>query len=205
MKKLFLILMLLGLTLGASAQYVDADSTHFLKRAGCGLKLDGEKLSKDQANELLSNIGGEDYTSTWKVARDWRTAGIAMTAGGGAITVVGLGVTMVYALAGVLGAAFGGAIGGAVGGPEAGSDAAEGVIEGVTPYINGGLATAFIGATTMAAGIPLIVIHCNRMNHIVKSYNELNQPAAPQLPAPSEDVYLSFGPTAHGTGIALNF
>jgi len=189
MKRFLLLSLLLTLTgLMAQAQYI--------KRAGCSIKMDGEKLSREQTDLLLSDIGGEDLRNDWKTAKGWRTAGIALTATGGTAIVAGAGTVMIGALTSALGATAGAIAGGTAGAisgdkdasQKAANDAAKQGAQAGTPIMNGGLACMIAGTVALAAGIPLIVVNCKRMNGIVKRHNEL-----------------IIGPAQEGVGVAMRF
>lgn len=193
MKKILLLISLLAVCFAAQAQYSGT-----LKRSGCSLKMDGQKLTKAETTALLSDIGGVDYTASWEKARRGRTTGIVMTSVGSGVAVLGAGVSIVGLFATVIAvgaAATTGAIVGSVGGEETAqetaSSAADQAADSTTPIMTAGLVMMGAGAVTAVAGIPFIVVNCNKMNKIVKTYN--NTPA------------LAFGTTGNGLGLTLNF
>ena len=104
MKKIILAIVLLTACAAAYGQYIPEGT---LKRSGSGMKINGQKLSKEQQTLLLSDIDGNDYTRTWKNANLTRKWGIGLTAAGGTVAVVGAGGTMVMAIAAALGVAIG--------------------------------------------------------------------------------------------------
>ena len=116
MKKIFSILVFLAMAVSAYAQYA---TPALAERKGCTIKIDGEKLSNHEAELLMSNIGGEDYSAQWAKARGWRTAGISMIAGGGAIA----------ALSGAFGAALAAMVGSLTLGKKGYEDAQEEMAE----------------------------------------------------------------------------
>ena len=208
MKKWIVTFALMFLAWGASAQIADTtlvspSSIGILKRSGARMKMDKVRLTREEQQLLLSDIGGVDYNDTWKKARGWRTAGISMMAGGSAVALFGAGYTMVYSLAGlfgiVIGAGTAAVVTGAVGGDSdaAAQDAADNVSEEIGPHITAGVIITAVGAGTAVAGIPITVVNCRKMSKIVDEYNDIHNPA----PA----AELTFGPTRSGVGLALNF
>ena len=192
MKRLICTLVFLALAVGAYAQYIP-DGT--LKRHGCGMRMDRQKLTKEQQAIILQDIDGVDYTKQWKTARNWRAAGIAMTAGGAGVAVVGVGMGFVYIFAEVLGIALAAPIA-SIGGEDGAQEAADNINDQMSPYIAASFAAAGLGAVTSVAGIPIIVVNCKKMNKIVKAYNGRQKDVA----------VLSWGPThSGGTGLSLNF
>lgn len=195
MKKLLLILAFVLAGANAYAQFADSTVVnHVLKRRGSHVKLDGQRLSREQQQLLLSDIDGIDYNHDWKKARGWRAAGIGMVTGGSALAVFGAGFTLVYLIVGGMAVAIGATASAAVGGD--GSEAAESVSEDIEPYINAGLIMTGVGVATTAAGIPVIAVNCHKMSKIVKKYNATQS-------APAAEI--TFGPTASGVGFAINF
>lgn len=206
MKKFFTVLVLLVVAVSAHAQYA---TPALAERKGCTIKIDGEKLSHQEANLLMSNIDGEDYSAQWAKARGWRTAGISMIAGGGAIAAGGAITVLIGALTSALGATVGavaGATVGSIGGEEqaqqSASEAAQKGADAGKPIINGGLIAMGLGFAAHIAGIPLIVVNSVKMSKLVDKYNE-SLPAAEPQPVP--EMELSFGATRNGIGLCLSF
>ena len=206
MKKIITLLVLLAVAVSAYAQYA---TPALAERKGCTIKLDGEKLSHHEAELLMSNIGGEDYSAQWAKARGWRTAGISMMAGGGAIAAGGAVTVLIGVLTSALGATVGavaGATVGSIGGEEqaqqSASDAAQKGADAGKPIINGGLIAMGLGLATHIAGIPLTVVNSVRMSKLVDMYNEANEPSESKE---SGEVLLSFGTTRNGVGLCLSF
>lgn len=200
MKKIILAIVLLTACAAAYGQYIPEGT---LKRSGSGMKINGQKLSKEQQTLLLSDIDGNDYTRTWKNANLTRKWGIGLTAAGGTVAVVGAGGTMVMAIAAALGVAIGasaGAIVGSVGGEEqaseSASEAANNVAEEMGPKIAAWATVTGVGLVSTAVGIPLWVAGSKKMGKIVKTYNGTSHHA---------DSGLYFGPTASGAGFAYVF
>ena len=203
MKKLLAILVFITACVSLNAQYA---TPQIAKRAGCTIKLDGEKLSREDAVELLRDIDGEDYSAEWCNARGWRTAGIVMMSAGGAVAVAGASTALTGVLVSIFGAAVGGVTGaivGSVGGSESaqktGSEAAESGAKAGVPLINTGLVIGAVGAVVAIAGIPITVVNCKRMTGIVDKYNSAQAEDA----APAAE--LTFGPTSNGVGLSLRF
>lgn len=206
MKKLLAILVFITACVSLNAQYA---TPQIAKRAGCTIKLDGEKLSREEAVELLRDIDGEDYSAEWCNARGWRTAGIVMMSAGGAVAVAGASTALTGALVSIFGAVVGGATGaivGSVGGSDSaqktGGEAAESGAKAGVPLINTGLVIGAVGAVAAIAGIPITVVNCKRMTGIVDKYNAAQtSPAESAVPA----AELTFGPTSNGVGLSLRF
>lgn len=204
MKKIVSVLILLVVAVSAYAQYA---TPALAERKGCAIKIGDQKLSKTEAEILMSNIDGEDYSADWAKARGWRTAGISMLAGGGGIMVVGGTVALIGALASMFGATTGavaGTIVGSVGGSETASQtgqqaAQKGAQAGVPIMTTGGI-IALVGALVHVAGIPLTVANSVKMSKLVDKYNE----SLPE-PQPAPEMELSFGATRNGVGLCLNF
>lgn len=206
MKKIFSILVFLAMAVSAYAQYA---TPALAERKGCTIKIDGEKLSNHEAELLMKSIAGEDYSAQWAKARGWRTAGIAMMAGGGAIAAGGAVTVLIGVLTSALGATVGavaGATVGSIGGEEqaqqSASEAAHKGADAGKPIINGGLIAMGLGLATHIAGIPLTVVNSVRMSKLVDMYNEANEPSEPKE---SGEVLLSFGTTRNGVGLCLSF
>lgn len=208
MKKLIVSIILMFLACGAYAQIADTtvistETIGVLKRAGGGMKVDKVRLSREERQILLSDIGGIDYNADWNKAKGWRAAGISMIAGGSAVAVVGLGYFMGAAVAGMLGIVIGAGtaavVTGAVGGDSnaAAQETSNNVSNEVSPHIAAGLIILTVGAGTAAAGIPITIVNCKRLSNIVDEYNAIHNPAP--------EASLSFGPTRNGIGLALNF
>ena len=203
MKKIFSILVFLAMAVSAYAQYA---TPALAERKGCTIKIDGEKLSHHEAELLMSNIGGEDYSAQWAKARGWRTAGISMIAGGGAIAAGGAVTVLIGAALGATVGAVAGATVGSIGGEEqaqqSASEAAQKGADAGKPIINGGLIAMGLGLATHSAGIPLTVVNSVRMSKLVDKYNEANEPSESKEPG---EVLLSFGTTRNGVGLCISF
>lgn len=192
MKRWIFILFFLTLTLSASAQYISHKGSTILR--------DGEKLSKEEAQVLLSDVNGMDYSNAWYGYNAWRNTGLGLTIGGG-IAVAGGGVVfMGGVLVSVVGVAVG-ASAGAIGGSEGAQAGAEAGAQAGQPLMTGGLIAMGVGAVCLGAGIPLLSVNATRMNRVVKDYNG-------SLPAPTVEepaVEVAFGPAPSGIGFTVNF
>lgn len=206
MKKFLFAIILMAVSVVAQAQYAPSPVAG---RAGGTIKYDGKKLTKAEAEMLMADIDGENYTADWAKARGWRTAGISMIAGGGAIAAGGAVTVLIGALTSALGATVGavaGATVGSIGGEEqaqqSASEAAQKGADAGKPIINGGLIAMGLGLATHIAGIPITVVNCTKMSKLVDMYNEANEPSEPKE---SGEVLLSFGTTRNGVGLCISF
>ena len=206
MKKFLFAIILMAVSVAAQAQYAPSPVAG---RSGSTIKYDGKKLTKAEAEMLMADIDGENYTADWAKARGWRTAGISMIAGGGAIAAGGAVTVLIGALTSALGATVGavaGATVGSIGGEEqaqqSASEAAQKGADAGKPIINGGLIAMGLGLATHIAGIPLTVVNSVRMSKLVDMYNEANEPSESKE---SGEVLLSFGTTRNGVGLCISF
>lgn len=206
MKKILTLLFFAFLSLGLHAQYISEEAPQLLKRRGTHLRIDKQKLSKEEQAALLADIGGTDYTEAWKKAKRGRATGIGLTWGGGVLLVGGAGTAVVGALASMIGIVAGSAAGaiaggitggegGAQSGAQAGADAGA---EAGKPFFIGGLVGMGLGAACLGFGIPITVKNNRKLNGIVDQYNALQQPQA-------KEPQLTLGPTANGVGFRLVF
>lgn len=190
MKRWIFVLFFLTLTLTASAQYIS--------HKGGTIVQDGQKLSKEEAQALLSDIDGVDYSNAWYGYNAWRKTGLGLTIGGGVAVAGGGVVFMGGVLVSVVGVAVG-ASAGAIGGSEGAAAGAEAGAKAGQPLMTGGLITMGVGALCLGAGIPLLAVNSHRMNRVIKDYNAT-------IPAPEEPaVEVAFGPAPSGIGFTVNF
>ena len=192
MKRWIFILFFLTLTLSASAQYISRKGGHIVQ--------DGQKLSKAEAQALLSDIDGVDYSNAWYGYNAWRNTGLGLTIGGGVAVGGGAVVFMGGVLVSVVGVAVG-AGAGAIGGPDGAAAGAEAGAKAGQPLMTGGLIAMGVGAVCLGTGIPLLSVNAHRMNRIVKDYNG-------SIPAPTVEepaVEVAFGPAPSGIGLTVNF
>lgn len=195
MKRWMLMIIFLTLSLAASAQYIS--------RKGGNLVQDGQKLSREEAQTLLSDINGTDYSVVWKDYNAWRKTGLGLTIGGGIAAAGGALTFLTGALVSLVGVAVGataGAIGGSAGaqaGAEAGAKAGQ-------PLMTGGAIAAGVGVVALGVGIPVLTVNARRMNRIVKDYNG-TIPAPEETPAEEPAVEVAFGPAPSGIGFTVSF
>ena len=132
MRRLLVVFSLLFLSLGAWAQYSEAQTS------------------------LLSDVSWVDYNQAFEKARKGRNTGIGLVIGGG-VAVVGGGAAAVIGLttSGV-GAAVGATVG-SVGGQEGASNGAQQGSKAGAPLMTAGLIAAGAGLVATGVGIPLIV------------------------------------------------
>ena len=132
MRRLLVVFSLLFLSLGAWAQYSEAQTS------------------------LLSDVSWVDYNQAFEKARKGRNTGIGLVIGGG-VAVVGGGAAAVIGLTtSVVGAALGATVG-SVGGQEGASNGAQQGSKAGAPLMTAGLIAAGAGLVATGVGIPLIV------------------------------------------------
>lgn len=132
MRRLLVVFSLLFLSLGAWAQYSEAQTS------------------------LLSDVSWVDYNQALEKARKGRNTGIGLVIGGG-VAVVGGGAAVVIGLTtSVVGAAVGATVG-SVGGQEGASNGAQQGSKAGAPLMTAGLIAAGAGLVATGVGIPLIV------------------------------------------------
>ncbi len=132
MRRLLVVFSLLFLSLGAWAQYSEAQTS------------------------LLSDVSWVDYNQAFEKARKGRNTGIGLVIGGG-VAVVGGGAAAVIGLTtSVVGAAVGATVG-SVGGQEGASNGAQQGSKAGAPLMTAGLIAAGAGLVATGVGIPLIV------------------------------------------------
>ena len=132
MRRLLVVFSLLFLSLGAWAQYSEAQTS------------------------LLSDLSWVDYNQALEKARKGRNTGIGLVVGGG-VAVVGGGAAVVIGLTtSVVGAAVGATVG-SIGGQEGASNGAQQGSKAGAPLMTAGLIAAGAGLVATGVGIPLIV------------------------------------------------
>ena len=132
MRRLLVVFSLLFLSLGAWAQYSEAQTS------------------------LLSDVSWVDYNQALEKARNGRNTGIGLVVGGG-VAVVGGGAAVIIGLTtSVVGAAVGATVG-SVGGQEGASNGAQQGSKAGAPLMTAGLIAAGAGLVATGVGIPLIV------------------------------------------------
>lgn len=192
MKRFLLLICFLCVALSSQAQYI--------RRHGGQLRYqDGQVLTKEEQQLLLSDIEGHDYNAPWNTARRLRGTGLGLTIGGGVAMGVGaMGVT-IGAVTSALGAVIGGTVG-SMGGQEGAQEGASAGAKAGTPLITAGLIVGAVGVVATATGIPMLVVNTRRMNKIVNTYNNSLNPEEPQIQAS-----INFGFTPHGIGLSYQF
>ena len=132
MRRLLVVFSLLFLSLGAWAQYSEAQTS------------------------LLSDVSWVDYNQALEKARKGRNTGIGLVVGGG-VAIVGGGAAVIIGLTtSVVGAAVGATVG-SVGGQEGASNGAQQGSKAGAPLMTAGLIAAGAGLVATGVGIPLIV------------------------------------------------
>lgn len=132
MRRLLVVFSLLFLSLGAWAQYSEAQTS------------------------LLSDLSWVDYNQALEKALKGRNTGIGLVVGGG-VAVVGGGAAVIIGLTtSVVGAAVGATVG-SVGGQEGASNGAQQGSKAGAPLMTAGLIAAGAGLVATGVGIPLIV------------------------------------------------
>ena len=135
------------------------------------------KLTDQQALSLFSDVDGYDMSHKYAQFRRGYKTGAGLMIGGAAGYVGG----MLLGASGILMTlAFG--------------DSASDAYAGMATVIVGGV-MMYGGVGCFIAGIPVLCVNNSRMKSLAEAYNDSS----------SRSVELSFGPTASGVGLALNF
>ena len=194
MKKVILIIALALLCTTALAQYTDPNYVGVLRRSGTSLTLDGVLVSDSQRVDLFSDIGGINYNPDWEDALHRRTVGKWMGIGGGVVWVLGTATMFSAAYSGLNGTLW--AVFAAIFGADTDPSAP---LEASAPFVAGGFYAGLTGFMAGAAGISMYIQSNNRMNRIVRYWNNWNY-----YPRPGE-VSLTLGPAPSGLGLTLSF
>lgn len=195
MKRWILILFFATLSLAASAQYVH--------RSGSHLTRDKEKISREEQQQILSDINGVDYNQVWKDYDGWRKTGLGLTVGGGIVAGAGACTFLFGAVVSIFGVVIG-ATAGAIGGSSGAQAGADAGAKAGQPFMTGGLIATAVGSVALGAGIPLLAVNGKRMNNIVREYNStLPEPVVEPEPAPAVEV--AFGAAPSGIGFTVSF
>ncbi len=197
MKRFFVCIALsLSFALCAEAQYavpsegdsVAESAVPVLKRYRSGLKLDGVKLSREEQEAVLRDIGGIDYNQQWDEYVRKRKLGANLTGIGSGIAAVGATAFVGTGLVCAVGLIFVG-----IGGQEAVDD----YTKGFQPWFAGSAIVTGVGAVMAVAGLPMLLTYNHKLRSITDEYNRLSQEAA--------SVQLSLGPAPSGLGLVLTF
>lgn len=196
MKKTFLVFCLMTISMVLSAQYAEIPAEQCIYMKGSRVFLDQEKLTKEQACALFSDINGIDRSEDYLKYRTGYKTGLGLTIGGSSVFFLG-GMTF---MAGTLGAIVSGiAVGmaGAVTVVAGGSaDSVDNsAFNTVRALISAGGISSIAGVAMMAGGIPTLCVYKKRMKDMSHEYNY----------TAASSVKLTFGTQRHGIGLALNF
>lgn len=157
-------------------------------RKGTKIKLDGVVLTPEQQTLLLSNIDGYDYNEYWAHLRSKRHLGNGLAIGGSALVGVGAACEVVavgYIVVGVLVAAL-----------TLGQADMDEIMKPAGYFAAGGLASAGVGASVMAVGIPIRVKADKKMKATCEGYNNATERV---------EKSVIFGSTQSGIGLSYNF
>lgn len=172
--------MLLSLFFAVSsyAQYAEPIASR-----GSRIIYEGQKLTKEQAATLFSNVSGEDYGEKYLQYRKGYKTGLGLSIGGASLAVVGSTVFLGGAVSALI-----------MGIPLALAGETE-MPSGVDVAIATGAVSAISGAAIMLAGIPTAVVYQKRIKKMASEYNASNV----------QKPIVTIGPARSGVGLALNF
>lgn len=165
----------------AYAQYVPGSKVHVTSR-GAQIFCDGERISKEEALTLFSDYGGLDRSEFYSTYRKGYRTGVGLAVGGASGIVLGTMTTGITAVVAVV-----------LSIPLAASD--QPMPKALNACLYTGTALSSLGALAMLAGIPTSIIYRARIKDLAMGYNAIS----------SQKAELTFGPTASGLGLALNF
>lgn len=176
MKKVFFIALLSVISFSLSAQ------THVeIKRSQ--VFQDGQKLTKDQAAALFSDVNGIDMSGDYLKYRSGYKTGLGLIIGGSSLLSAGALIMGGGAVSALL-----------LGIPVALTG--EDMPKGVDIAIGVGCGAMIAGAAALVAGVPTLCVYKSRLKNMGKEYNSSRA---------LQDVQLTFGPQNGGIGFALNF
>lgn len=188
-KLLTLILLLFAAAPVLRAQYVPDWEPGDLKKKGTKIAVRGEKLDKASTYQLLDNACGEEMSAKWRHDTHMRNWGIGLTAGGFALSAVGLGYGGVYILAGIIGTI--------IVAPLGGQEAVDDLWKEVGKETALGSTLSCVG---LAAGITGIVLWATGNRQMKKTVKYLNEAGRTQ------EAEIVLGPVAADRmGIAYRF
>lgn len=182
--KRFLLLLIALLTFASAtayAQYAPDSKVHVTSR-GAQIFCNGERLSKEEALTLFSDYGGLDRSEFYSTYRKGYRTGVGLSIGGASAIVLGTMTTGTAAVVAVVLAL-----------PLAASD--QPMPRGLNACIYTGAALSSLGSLALLAGIPTSIVYRTRIKDLAMGYNSIS----------SKKAELTFGPTASGMGLALNF
>lgn len=184
MKRIVLVLVLCFAAFSASAQYANRELTVSFGR----VYADGMKLTDAEAAALFSELDSIDGMSSIKdytYYRDKYKTGAWLTAGGCISASVGYFMSLFGLII---------AVSEPVGVPDYENSSSSNAY-GVGLLI-GGSAMFYGGIGCSIAGISMLGKNNSRLKSLARTYNAFTRPYSSEL---------SFGPTANGVGLALNF
>ena len=165
-----------------------------LKRHRKGLKLDGVKLTAEEQEAILKDIGGVDYNDQWAEYVSRRKLGAALTGAGCGVAALGAtvfaGTGLVYVV-GLIFVAPASSIG------DNGEKTLDDYRKEFDPwFVGSGIVTA-AGATMFVAGLPMLISNNRKLKKITDEYNRIEREKA--------GVQLAFASTPNGLGLVLTF
>lgn len=178
MKRFFFVLLSLFLAVSSYAQYAEPIASR-----GSRIIYEGQKLTKEQAATLFSNVNGEDYGGKYLQYRKGYKTGLGLSIGGASLAAVGSTVFL------------GGAVSGLIVAIPSGMSGNDEMVKRVDAAITAGTICAISGAAIMLAGIPTAVVYQKRIKKMASEYNASNV----------QKPIVTIGPARSGVGLALNF
>lgn len=176
MKRVLFIALASLLSLSLSAQ------THVeIKRSR--VFQDGQKLTKEQAIVLFSDVNGVDLSGDYLKYRNGYKTGLGLIIGGSSLLSAGALVMGGGAVSALL-----------LGLPVALTG--EDMPKGIDIAIGVGCGAMIAGAASLVAGIPTLCVYKSRLKNMGEKYNASGT---------SQDIRLTFGPQNCGVGFSLNF
>ena len=190
-----LLLLCSFMTIAASAQYA-VQNVPVLK--GSRVFVDGEKISNEAVVAYLVSAYDDSVADSWTKNRTAYKTGLGLTIAGSAITwcgslaftvglVIGAGTLITVPILGMIGLP--------TGNMKPAGDYWHNGMSSADIMINIGGYSILTGLAMLASGIPVMCVYKKRLNAIFQEYG----------PGLASDINLSFGPTANGFGLALNF
>lgn len=195
MKRLLILLLCSFMTIGAAAQYA-VQNVPVLK--GSRVFMEGEKIPNEAVAAYLASTYDDSVAEDWTKNRNAYKTGLGLTIAGSSVIwcgslvftaglIAGAGTLITIPILGV-----GGVI---VGDMEPAGDYLDKGMSAAELMINIGGCTALTGLAMLASGIPVMCVYKKKLNNMFQEYGS----------GLTYDVGLTFGPTNHGVGFALNF